>query len=401
MNPQPFTVAVPDAVLDDLKRRLLNTRWPSDIGNEDGVYGFKAPYLRELVNYWANDYDWRAAEREINSFQHYRAEIDSVPLHYIREPGVGPNPKPLIMFHGWPSTFWDMNKVIRPLANPGAYGGDPNDAFEVIVMSLPGFGFSTPLPRAGISAAIMADLAHELMTKVLGFERYATAGCDWGSHLTSELGHKYASSLFGIHLLGSTPLDLFNHERFWDITAGFVPYSAPAEVRKAILPFVTKTIVHACVQTLEPQTLSYAIHDSPVGQLAWLMQRWQDWSDCHGDLASEYDRDFLLTTAMLYWVSESFVSSVRIYREAALQPWQPSHNRSPRIEAPTGITFLGGENFPGVTTATRVAAFENSPNAANYNLHYINAHEFGGHFGYVENPEACIADIRATFRDLR
>lgn len=401
MHPEHFIIDIPGAVIENLQQRVANARWPSDVGNDEGLYGFKGPYLRELASTWANDYDWRKAERDINSFQHYKADVDGVPIHYIREPGIGPNPIPLIIFHGWPSTFWDTYKIIKPLADPAAFGGDPADAFDVIVASLPGYGFSTPLPRAGISATVMADLFHKLMTDVLGFDRYATAGCDWGSLVASELGHKYAASLYGVHLLGATPLDLFNHERYWDITAGFVPYDAPVEVRRAILPFVTKTIVHACAQTLEPQTLSYAMHDSPIGQLAWLLQRWQDWSECHGNLDNSYDRDFLLTTATLYWVTESFASSVRIYREAVLQPWQPSHNRTPRVEAPTGITFLGGENFPGVTTATRVEAFRNSKHARDYNLHFVNAHEKGGHFGYVENPDACIADIRATFRKLR
>jgi len=401
MNPQPFTVDIKQSVLDDLKRRLAHTRWPDDIGNGEGLYGFGAPYLRALAHDWAENYDWRQAERDINAFRHYKVDIDGVPIHYIRQPGVGPNPIPLIIFHGWPSTFWDTCKIIAPLADPAAFGGDPADAFEVIVASLPGYGFSTPLPRAGISASVMADLFHKLMTQVLGFDRYASAGCDWGSHVTSQLGHQYASHLYGIHLLGATPLDLFNHERYWDITAGFVPYDAPEEVRSRILPFVTKTITHACVQTLEPQTLAYALHDSPVGQLAWLMQRWQSWSDCDGNLDNSYDRDFLLTTATLYWVTESFASSARIYREAVLQPWQPSHNRTPRIEAPTGITFLGGENPPGVTTQNRVDIFRQSKQAGHYNLHFVNAHDSGGHFGYIENPAACIADIRATFSALR
>ncbi|MFA5493430.1 MAG: epoxide hydrolase [Porticoccaceae bacterium] len=401
MTAESFPIRVADEVLDDLRRRIAATRWPTNVGNDDGLYGFDGVYLRELARSWAEDYDWRAAERHINGFRHYRTTLDGVPVHYIREPGVGPNPIPLILSHGWPSTFWDMHKIIRPLTDPAAFGGDPADAFEVIVPSLPGFAWSTPLPAAGVSASAAADLWHKLMTEALGFERYAASGGDWGSRVTSELGHKYAASLYGVHILGATPLDLFNHERYWDITAAFVPYDAPEEVRRAVLPFVTKAISHACVQSLEPQTLSYAMHDSPVGQLAWLMQRWRDWSHCDGDLESEYDRDFLLTTATLFWVTESFATSVRYYRDAVLYPWAPSHDRTPRVEAPTGITFLGGENPPGVTTADRAAIFRESSRAKDYNLHFVNAHDFGGHFGYVENPEACIADIRATFRGLR
>jgi hypothetical protein len=219
--------------------------------------------------------------------------------------------------------------------------------------------------------------------------------------MTSQLGHQYASSLHGIHLLGSTPLDLFNHERYWDLTANFVPYDTPQEIRKVILPSVVKAVSHACVQSIEPQTLSYAMHDSPVGQLAWLMQRYQDWGDTGGDLTSAFELDYLMTTASLFWLTETFETSVRYYRDAVLYPWQPVHNRTPPIEAPTGITFLGGENPPGVSTADRVDLFTNSARATDYNLCFVNAHEHGGHFGYYENPQACIDDIRATFSTLR
>ncbi|MAT50197.1 MAG: epoxide hydrolase [Porticoccaceae bacterium] len=401
MQPEVFTLHIPDSVLDDLQRRITNMRWPIDPGNGDWSYGFNRDYLRSLADTWVNDYDWRAVEREINDFAHYRVDIDGVPVHYLRQPGKGPKPIPLVINHGWPSTFWEMHRVIRPLADPAAYGGDPADAFDVIVTSLPGFTFSSPQHQAGMNASRVADLWHKLMTDVLGCDRYAVSGGDWGSRVTSQLGHKYADHVYGIHILGTTPLDLFQHERYWDITASFVPYDAPEAVRKAVLPFVTKAVSHACVQSLEPQTLSYAMHDSPVGQLAWIAQRLRDWGHTHGDLESVFSRDYVLTTAMLYWATESFVTSTRYYRDAVLNPWQPSHDRLPRVEAPTGITFLGGEDPPGVTTENRVELFKQSERAKDYNLHYVKAHPYGGHFGYYENPEACIEDIRATFRDLR
>lgn len=401
MQPQRFAIEVPDATLDDLRRRLRSTRWPSDLGNDGWSYGFNADYLHELVRTWADDYDWRAVESRINGFHHYCVMIDEVPIHYLREPGRGPRPMPLIISHGWPSTFWDMQKVIRPLADPAAYGGDPADAFEVIVPSLPGFGFSTPVPRAGINSCRTADLWQNLMTQVLGFERYAASGGDWGGRITAELGHKYASSLAGIHLLGATPLDLFNGERWWDITSTLVPPETPAAIRQSALKGLTHIVSHAAVQTVEPQTLAYAMHDSPAGQLAWITQRWRDWGHTRGEVESVFPREFLLTTSMIYWVTESFVSSVRFYGDAVRHPWRPAHDRLPCIEAPTGITFLGGENPPGVTTETRVAAFLATPAAAKYNLHFLNAHPTGGHFGHYENPQACIDDIRATFRGLR
>lgn len=401
MTPERITIDIPQSVLDDLRYRIEHMRWPQDLENEDWRYGFNSDYLRSLAASWLNDYDWRQAEAAMNQYAHYRVEIDNVPVHFMRVPGKGPNPTPLIMSHGWPSTFWDMYKVIAPLTDPAAFGGDPADAFEVIVPSMPGFGFSTPAHRAGVNATVTADIWHKLMTEVLGFERYAASGGDWGSRVTSELGHKYAESLYGIHILGATPLDLFNGERYWDITSALVPNNLPDDIRKTVLSGLTHIVSHACVQSVEPQTLAYGMHDSPVGQLAWITQRWRDWGHTHGDLESVFDRDFILTTATLYWVTESFVGSTRYYREAVLNKWQPAHDRMPRVEAPTGITFLGGENPPGVTTETRVDAFLKTPGAKDYNLHFVNAHDFGGHFGYVENPQACIDDIRATFRGLR
>lgn len=401
MKPSPYTINMPQQALDDLQRRLSATRWPKDPANQTGIYGFKSAQLRSLVDCWINDYDWRGVEQSMNTFDHYKVEIDGIPIHYLYKRGKGPSPLPLLMSAGWPSTFWETHKVIEPLADPQAFGGDASDAFDVIVPSLPGFGFSSPVSESGLNASRVTTLLHRLMTEVLGYTKYAASGGDWGSRMVSQLGHQYASSLYGIHILGSTPIDLFNHERFWDLTANFVPYDTPAAIRKVILPAVSHAVSHACVQSLEPQTLSYAMHDSPVGQLAWLMQRYQDWGDTGGDVTSAFEVDYLLTTASLYWLTETFETSVRYYRDAALHPWTPSHNRSPRIEAPTGITFLGGENPPGVSTENRVDLFMSSAQSADYNLSFVNAHDHGGHFGYYENPQACIDDIRATFTSLR
>lgn len=396
-----FEVHVADAVLDDLRRRIAATRWLPHVDGLGWQYGFDDAYLRELAESWVV-HDWRAEEARINAFAHYRTTIDGVPIHFIREPGKGPAPVPLIISHGWPWTFWDMQKVIRPLADPAAFGGDPADAFEVIVPSLPGFAFSTPLPRPGISSVVMADLWHRLMTEVLGFPRFAAAGADWGARVTGQLAHKHAAALLGIHNVNTTPLDLFNGERPWDITAYAVPYDAPAEVRARMLPWARKGVSHVAVQTIEPQTLAPAMHDSPVGMLAWLTQRRRDWGDTGGDVESVFPRNHLLASATIFWATESFASAARIYAEGVRHPWRPSHDRSPRLEAPAGITFLGGENPPGIDTPEqRIALFRNSPAAANYNLHFVNAHPRGGHFAHYENPQALIGDIRATFRELR
>ncbi|WP_336971128.1 epoxide hydrolase family protein [Sphingobium aromaticiconvertens] len=399
---EQFEIHVPDSVLDDLRRRIGDMRWPPSAEGLGWGYGFEQGYLRALAESWRTDFDWRAVERQINGFTHYRAVVDEVPIHFIREPGRGPAPIPLILTHGWPWTFWDMQKVIRPLADPAAYGGDPADAFDVIVPSLPGFTFSTPLPRVGINSVVTADLWRKLMTDVLGYPRFAAAGADWGARVTGQLGHKHADALYGIHTVNTTPLDLFNAERYWDITGYLVPYDTPPEIRARILPGLSRIVSHVAVQTVEPQTLAYAMHDSPVGMLAWLMQRRRDWGETGGDIESAFPREHLLATATLYWATESFASAARFYAEAIHHRWRPSHDRKPVIQAPAGITFLGGENPPGIDTpAQRIALFKASTAIDNYDLHYVNAHPHGGHFAHYENPEACITDIRATFRDLR
>lgn len=391
MTPQPFTIDMPAEALEDLRRRLEAINWPHDMANDDWRYGVEENYLRELVDYWINVYDWRAAEAEINSFSHFRTEVEGMPVHFIREPGVGPNPIPLVLTHGWPWVFWDYHEIIRPLADPGAYGGDPADAFEVIVTSLPGFGFSTPLKVPGINFWRTADLWHSLMTDQLGFEKFAAQGGDWGALVTAQLGHKYADSLIGIHLTNVIPLTLFNHQRPWDITAGaLVPTDLPADEFEKALEAQRKIASHVAVQVLDPQTLAYAVHDSPVGLLAWLLERRRSWGDTGGDVETRFSKDHLLTTTTLYWLTNSFVTSVRYYAEAAHNPWQPSHDRSPIVEAATGATYLGGD-IGGLR----------GPVEAEFNMHYSKAHPSGGHFAPKEEPQAVIDDIRATFRELR
>src|SRR5258707_2681688 len=198
---QPTLIHVSDEQLSDLRARLKLTRWPLDAGNDDWYYGVGRTYLEELVDYWLNTYDWRKAETAINRYEHYRVHVNGVPVHFMRKPGVGPHPVPLILTHGWPWTFWHWSRVIDPLADPAAFGGDPADAFEVIVPSLPGFGFSTPLPdHPDMNFWKVADVWHTLMTETLGHAAYAAGGCDVGALVTGQLGHKYADELYGIHI---------------------------------------------------------------------------------------------------------------------------------------------------------------------------------------------------------
>jgi pimeloyl-ACP methyl ester carboxylesterase len=396
---EPYSVAVEESVLEDLKRRIHATRWSLDLDNEDSIYGISNEYLKPLVEYWADRFDWRAVERTINSYTQYRPEIQGTPVYFIREPGVGPNPIPLVLSHGWPWTFWDFSKVIKPLADPGAYGGDPADAFEVIVPSLAGFGFSTPT-SGDMNFWKMAEIWHELMTNVLGHEIYAASGSDYGALVTAQLGHKYADRLYGIHLGQDLLPPMFNGPAYWSL--GELPDDVPEPLHEELVAFYETYASHVAVHMLDAQTLTHGLSDSPVGMLAWLLQRWKKWSDKNGDFEQAFPRDHVLTNATIYWVNNAVGQSIRSYRNANLHPWQPSHDRKPVVEAPAGFTFLSGDHYPpGTDATTRVEYFENGPTRDFFNPIYAKAHAKGGHFVPWENPEAYIEGVRETFRQLR
>ncbi|XUL90308.1 epoxide hydrolase family protein [Streptomyces galilaeus] len=399
-----FTIDVPQEALDDLRARLKATRFAPDLDNEDEYYGLSTDYLKPIVEYWADGFDWRAVEKQLNTFTHHRVDIDGTPVHFLREPGRGPAPIPLILSHGWPWTFHDWSKIVRPLADPASYGGDPADAFDVIVPSLPGFGFSTPLAKGDMNYWKMADIFHTLMTDTLGYDKYAAAGSDYGALVTSQLGHKYAEHLHGIHYGTDLIPGIFEGDRFWDLTGGnTIPEGAPPQLREDLLLFDATYASHVAVHMLDAQTLTHGLNDSPIGMLAWLLRRWKKWSDRFGDFEEVFPRDHILTNATIYWVNQAIGSSIRVYRNANRYPWKPEHDRQPQIEAPAGFTFLLGDIYPpGVhTPEERIAAFENGPTRPWFNPVNVKAHQKGGHFGPWENPDAFLTDIRETFRKLR
>jgi pimeloyl-ACP methyl ester carboxylesterase len=396
---EPFTIDVSEHELTELRNRIRTTRWSLDLDNEDSYYGLSVDYLKPLVEYWADGFDWRAAERRINAFKQYRPEIGGTPVHFIYEHGSGPAPIPIVLSHGWPWTFWDYSKVIRPLADPANHGGDAADSFDVIVPSLPGFGFSTPT-RGDMNQWKMADIWHELMTTVLGYDRYAASGTDYGARVTSQLGHKYADWMYGIHLGQDRPPMMFNRPDYW--STGELPSDAPPEVLKEHVAFQETYHSHVAVHLLDGQTITHALSDSPVGMLAWILQKWRKWSDKNGDFEQQFPRDHILTNATIYWVTHAIGQTIRAYKNAVRYPWTPSHDRIPLVEAPAGFTFLSGDRYPPATdVTTRIAAFENGPTRQFFNPIYVKAHAAGGHFVPWENPEAYIDDVRATFRLLR
>lgn len=387
MQKQTFRISVPDSVLEDLRQRLSRTRWPIDFANDDWAYGTNRSYLERLVKYWRDEYDWRKHEQQINTFSHYKVTIEDIPIHFIYEPGKGPKPIPLILTHGWPWTFWDLHQVIRPLADPVSFGGKAEDSFDVVVPSLPGFCFSTPLTKPGINWWRTADLWVTLMREVLGYSRFAAEGGDWGALVTEQLGHKYPQHLIGIYLSLTIPMDFFSSGGFRDTDYSADEQSAIARTKEAAPHIVS----HVAVQTRDPQTLAYGMHDSPVALCAWILERRRNWSDCGGDVERRYSKDDLLTHIMLYWVSDCFVTSVRYYYEARKNPWTPVHTRMPVVEAPTALGIFPRELLiPPRKWAERY-----------FNLKRWTPMTAGGHFAPSEEPEQLVNDIRAFYRSLR
>ncbi|CAM5320867.1 MULTISPECIES: epoxide hydrolase family protein [Streptomyces] len=401
---EPWKINVAQDVLDDLKDRLKKTRFFEDLDNEDEYYGISTAYLKPLVEYWADGFDWRAQEKRLNSYNHHKVEIDGAPVHFVYERGKGPDPVPLIINPGWPWPGEFSYGLIGPLTDPAAHGGDPADSFDVIVPDLPGFAWSTPVGRGDLNYWKIADIMHTLMTEVLGYEKYGVAGSDYGALVTSALGHKYADSIIGLHYGQDMPPGQFANERFWDLTDGAkIPEDASPELRAGLENLVDTYVSHVAVHMLDASTLTHGLNDSPIGMLAWLLRRWKKWSDKRGNFEENFPRDFILTQATTFWVTQSIGTSIRMYRNAVRYPWVPSHNRQPIVEPPAGFTFLLGDAYPPAvsTVEERIAAFENGLTRSSFNVVNVNAHMKGGHFVHYENPEAFTSDLRKTFRKLR
>ena len=386
MDVTPFTPALDAAVLDDLRARLRNTRWPQIVGEDSWEYGVPQAWLRDMLAYWAEKWDWSAQAEQMNRFEHFRVELaDGIPVHFIKAPGKGPNPLPIILSHGWPWTFWDYKDVIGPLSDPAAHGGDAADAFDVIVPSLPGYGFSTPLTTTGVSVTRIAELWVQLMVDVLGYPRFASHGGDWGALITGQLGHAHADRLIGVHmslpvvpgLLFAISDDDFAEDEQWMV-----------ERHKEAAPSIRS---HVAVHSRDPQTLAYAAADSPAGTAAWLWERRRHWSDCDGDVERVFDRDHLCTTAALYWCTGSFTSAMRLYYEQFNRAYPLAHDRARVIDAPTAYALFPKE----LLLLPRRIAEEKT------NLKRWTVFPRGGHFAAAEQPQAIVGDLRAFFRELR
>ena len=385
MKIEPFTIDVPQSEIDALRTRLANTRWAPELDNEDWSYGFNGTYLRELMAYWQDGFDWRAQEARMNELPQFRAEIDGVPIHFIHVRGKGPNPVPIILNHGWPWTFWDFKDIVMALADPAAHGGNPEDAFDVVVPSLPGFAFSGPLPRNGVGYVETASMWVKLMRE-LGYEKFITHGGDAGAFVSAQLGHAHAESIMGVHLSfpilpgvahdAADPADITPEARALD-------EGQERDVGSFLQYFIN---------IFEPQTLAWAMHDSPVGQAAWILLRRRAWSDCHGDMETKFDKDTLLTHLSLYWFTNSFIGSELFCRASGFpQPIALVNDIKPEINVPTAVAILPKD----VMYRPRWLV------AAHSDLRQWTVFPSGGHFGAAEEPKLMTEDIRSFVRPLR
>ena len=384
---EPFNISIDDNDLEDVFRRITNSRLSKDFGNSDWSYGTEHNYLEQVIKYWINNYDWREEEKKINSFSHFKCEIDGIPIHFIHSKGSSENAKPIILSHGWPWTFWDYQKIIEPLSNPEKFGGKQEDAFDVVVPSLPGYGFSTPLNKTGVNFWQTSDLWVRLMKDVLGYNKFFAHGGDWGAAITLQLGHKYSDIVPAVHAHMAVPIDF---------VTGPGPSESDYEEKEKKwalknLNFTTEGNGYFMIQATRPQTLSYGLNDSPAGLLAWLIEKRRAWSDCKGNIESRFSKNDLINTAMIYWLSQSFGTSARYYYEALHNVWKPSHDRHPMVESATGFTIFEGD----------VIFRPRKWMEKEHNIQYWNVSQTGGHFAPMEEPEFLVEEIRKFFSSYR
>lgn len=382
-----FEIAVRDELIADMQARIRHTRWADDFENSDWRYGAEAGWLREMANYWANDFDWRAQEAAMNAFPNFKAIIDGISVHFLHIEGKGPNPIPLVLTHGWPWSFWDYRDVIGPLTDPAAHGAPSAQSFSVVIPSLPGFGFSSPL-RARVGIGKIVHVWAKLMTEVLGYPRFMAGGGDWGAIVTSHLAHAYPDAVRGAYIMfphvPGIPVGTFKPEDFapdeqWMIEEN---ESAPRKLDS-----------HIAVHRRDPQTLAYALADSPVGCAAWLWERRRAWSDCDGDVFNAFSRDDLCTLASIYWLTNTIGTSMRIYWEHWEQGVSDILNRDqkPIITVPTGYGVFRKDNLH----MPRRVIEEHT------NLKHYTVMPKGGHFGVAEQPQLVVDDLRQFARHCR
>jgi pimeloyl-ACP methyl ester carboxylesterase len=376
---RPFRIDVPQADLDELRERLGKTRWPAQIPGVGWSRGVPVDYLKELAEYWRDAYDWRAHEKVLNDFPQFTTEIDGQNIHFLHVRSAEPDAMPLLLAHGWPGSIAEFLKVIGPLTDPRAHGGDAADAFHVVIPSLPGFGFSGPTTEPGWHSGRMAAAFAELMRR-LGYQRYGAQGGDFGAFVAPDLGRVDAERLIGIHVNAAT--------------VGFIPFgevdeSELTELERARLArmhdFLNDGNGYFQIQSTRPHTIGFGLTDSPAGQLAWIVEKFKEWTHPAGDLPeASVDRDQLLTNVMLYWLTGTAGSAAQLYYESV-----HSQNWPTPSGVPTGVAVFADD--------IAIRRFAEQTN----NIVHWTDFETGGHFAAMETPDLLVGDVREFFRKVR
>ncbi len=382
MTIQPFTLNIPQTELNDLTSRLAATRWIETIDEDDWREGTSLRFMRNLVGYWRDGFDWRLQESRLNTFSHFITEVDGQRIHFIHQRGKGPAPMPLILTHGWPGSFAEMLDIIPFLTDPARSGGNESDAFDVIIPSLPGYGFSPPPRKRGVGARQTAHLWAGLMDR-LGYGRFALQGGDLGAGVSSWLARLYPDRVIGLHL------------NF--IPGSYLPYieddrpitEEEQEFLNRRAAWSNEQGAYGHLQGTRPQSPAFALNDSPAGLAAWIAEKFQAWSDCDGLIENAVSLDALLTNISIYWFTGTIGSSFRMYVEGRLDPLQLSAGE--RISPPLAMAHFPKElPMPPQSWVSR-----------GYNLARWTSMPHGGHFAAMEHPRELAADIRSFFNTLR
>ena len=381
VSAQPFRLHVPDAAIADLRERLARTRFPDQAPDAPWAYGTDVGYLRTLVEYWRDRFDWRAQEARLNAFPQFKVPLHGIDVHFLHVEGRGPAPVPLLLSHGWPGSVFEFLELIPRLTDPARFGGDPADAFTVVAPSLPGYGLSFAPGQPRFSLEQIADCFAELMSSVLGYRTFAAQGGDWGAFVTSRLGAVHADKLLGIHL------NLLAVRRDASLVAN--PTAEEQRYLADLAAWLKEETGYQWIQGTRPQTLAFGLSDSPAGLAAWIVEKFRAWSDCGGDVESVFERDHLLGNISLYWFTGAIGSSFWPYYARMHGPWPVPDGG---VGVPMGYAEFPKEILhPPRSVAARVYT----------DIRRWTTLERGGHFAAMEQPDVLAREIVEFFRPLR
>ena len=382
-GPRPFRVDIPKATIDRILRRVREFRWPDRLDATDWRYGADWDYMKALAEYWTTAFDWRKAEAKLNRYPQFVARVEDFDIHFYHVKGRGPRPAPLILTHGWPGSVFEFLEAIGPLTDPAGAGGSPDDALDVVIPSLPGFGFSSKPKGAPVGPPTTARLWNKLMTEVLGYAKYGAQGGDWGNAVTVQLAREYPGNLLGIHLnaagaAASAEGEQTEEVREWQRTAN--------AYRALELDYFNE-------QQHKPQTVAFALADNPVGAAAWIVEKFKTWSDSGNNLDQTFNKDQVLTSVMMYLVTDTTGTGVWFYRGSADDRTSSGAGVRGKVNVPTGFASFPREMPPLNPPRSLLAQ--------SFNLVHYTKMPRGGHFACLEQPALFVDDVRQFYRKLR